>query len=218
MIQQATMQFLRDLAEHNDKPWFDANRPAYEAARAGFKELVSRLLERLAPLEPGLEGQKAADCIFRLHRDVRFSKNKQPYKTHFGAYFARGGRKSPYAGYYLHLEPGASFAGGGMWAPESPALRAVRQEIDYNPDEFRAIVEDKGFVKLFGSLEGERLKTAPQGFDTTHPLIDYLKLKSFTVGHPISDEAVTGKALEDTIVKVFSSITPLVLFLNRALD
>src|ERR1700744_4403630 len=129
MIQATTITFLQKLSKNNNKPWFDANREAYAVAKEDFEILVGEILNGLSAAEPLFKEQKAKDCIFRIFRDVRFSKDKTPYKAHFGAFFSRGGRKYPGAGYYLHLEAGCkSFDGGGLWVPEAPLLKAVRQE------------------------------------------------------------------------------------------
>lgn len=219
MLQATTMKFLSQLADNNNKPWFDEHRKTYEAAKADHEALTAELLQRLTVLEPALEGQKAKDCIFRIFRDVRFSKDKTPYKAHFGAFFSRGGRKFPGAGYYLHLEPGnKSFAGGGLWMPEAPLLKAVRQEIDYNFDEFRSIISGKNFKKQFGQIEGEKLKTLPQGYTADNPAIEFLKQKSFIASHQLTDKDVNSKGLVDKIVEVFTDMRPLIDFLNRGLD
>jgi uncharacterized protein (TIGR02453 family) len=219
MLQAATLKFLRELAENNNKPWFDEHRKAYEAARADHEQFTDSLMKKLVQLEPALEGQKAKDSIFRIFRDVRFSKDKTPYKAHFGAFFSRGGRKFPGAGYYLHIEPGnKSFAGGGLWMPEGPLLKAVRQEIDYNFAEFKGIVEQKAFKKLLGPVAGEKLKTLPQGYGADNPAIEYLKHKSFTAGHNLTDKDMSAKGLEEKIVEIFTAMRPFIDFLNRSLD
>jgi len=219
MLQAATLKFLAELAVNNNKPWFDEHRKAYEAAKADHERFTDSLIKKLALLEPALEGQKAKDAIFRIFRDVRFSKDKTPYKAHFGAFFSRGGRKFPGAGYYVHIEPGnKSFAGGGLWMPEGPLLKAVRQEIDYNFDEFKSIIENRSFRKLLGPVEGEKLKTLPQGYDAGNPAIEYLKHKSFTTSHKLTDKDISGKSFEEKIVEIFTAMKPFVDFLNRGLD
>src|SRR3954462_7481143 len=145
MLQPETIAFLGKLAKNNNKPWFDKHREDYAAAKEDHEEMVTSILAALSATEAVFKEQKAKDCIFRIFRDVRFSKDKTPYKAHFGAFFSIGGRKFPGAGYYLHTEPGKSFIGGGLWQPEAPLLKAVRQEIDYNYDDFRKIIENKTF-------------------------------------------------------------------------
>lgn len=218
MIQPATMQFLKQLAANNNKPWFDAHKDAYDAAKADFEATVAGILKGLAAAEPMFAEQKAKDCVFRIYRDVRFAKDKTPYKAHFGAFLSRGGKKYDGAGYYIHLEPGKSFAGGGMWAPAAPLLKAVRQEIDYNLDEFEGILQHKSFKKYFKGLEGEQLKTIPQGYSADNPAIDLLKRKSFVVDHRLTDEDVTNKSFISKSIQIFSAMKSLVDFLNRPLD
>src|SRR5690606_21378467 len=150
MLQSSTIKFLQQLEKNNNKTWFDEYRSNYADAKADFENLVTTLLEELCTLEPALGNQKAKDCVFRIFRDVRFSKDKTPYKSHFGAYFSKGGRKYEGAGYYIHIEPGGkSFAGGGLWMPEPSLLKKVRQEIDYNFKELQSILEEKAFKNYF---------------------------------------------------------------------
>lgn len=218
MLQPSTLQFLRDLGAHNTKEWFDAHREDYDVARKDFEAFTDKLRVALTPIVPGLEGQRAKDLTFRIFRDVRFSKDKRPYKDNFGAYFCRAGKKAPDAGYYLHLQPGKAFLAAGLWMPEGPLLKAVRKEIDYNLNEFRGIVEDKAYKKVFKELEGDRLKTPPQGFAADHPGIEYLKRKSFISSSPISDEIFTSKDAVKKCIAVLEKGRSLVDFLNRAVD
>jgi uncharacterized protein (TIGR02453 family) len=155
----------------------------------------------------------------RIFRDVRFSKDKTPYKTNFGAGFSKGGRKSPLGGYYLHIEPGGKcFAGGGMWQPEPAMLKAVRQEIDYNLDEFNDIIGGKKFKKLFPELQGDQLKKLPQGYTEDNPALEYLKMKSFIVSTNFGDEEMTQKNIVKNITGVFDTMKPFIDFLNRAVS
>lgn len=218
MLQPSTLCFLKELSSNNAKDWFDAHRTDYDAARTDFELFAEKLRAALLPIVPQLEGQRAKDLIFRVFRDVRFSKDKRPYKDHFGAYFCRAGRKASDAGYYLHIQPGNSFLAVGLWMPESPLLKAVRQEIDYNLDEFRAIVENKAFRKVFPRLEGESLKTPPQGYSADHPGIDYLKRKSFIAAATVKDDVLTSKDAVKKCAAAFEKGQPLVEFLTRAMD
>jgi uncharacterized protein (TIGR02453 family) len=162
---------------------------------------------------------EAKDCVFRINRDIRFSNDKTPYKTNLGASISPGGKKSLSAGYYFHLQPGASFLAGGMWQPPAPQLSAVRQEIDYNTPEFKKIINNKDFKKYFGALSDEdKVKTAPKGYDKTHPEIEILKLKSFIVVHDLKDKEVLSKDFLQHATAVFKALHPLDLFLRRACD
>lgn len=219
MLQQTTLDFLKKLEKNNNKAWFDKNRDAYEAAKADFETFVEVIKSQLAKTEPALADQKAKDMIFRIFRDVRFSKDKTPYKAHFGAYFSRAGRKSPDAGYYLHIQPGnKNFVAGGLWMPEGPLLKATRQEIDYNLEEFNSILNKTAFKKLYKSLEGEKLKTLPQGYTADNPAIEYLKMKSFIVSTKLEDKDLLAKTAVSKINAAFNTMQPLVSFLNRAID
>ena len=220
MLQAATLTFLEKLSKNNNKPWFDKHRDEYMAAKEDFEVYVGKVLEGLSVKEPLFKEQKAKDCIFRIFRDVRFGKDKTPYKSHFGAFFSRGGRKFPGAGYYVHIDPagGKSFAGGGLWVPEPPLLKAVRQEIDYNFKEFKKIIEDKKFKKLFNEINGEQLKKLPQGYAEDNPAIDYLKMKSFTVSNSITNADITGKGFVKKTLDAFDTMRPFADFLNRSLD
>ena len=139
MLEPQTLKFLTQLKNNNNKPWFDAHRAQYEAARIDFSNFIQLVIDAVQKTDTTITGLMSKDCMFRINRDIRFSNDKTPYKAHFGASIKRGGRKSPFTGYYFHLEPGASFVGGGMWMPEAPALKNMRQEIDYNWDEFNTI-------------------------------------------------------------------------------
>lgn len=218
MLQPATLKFISSLSKNNNKPWFDEHRESYLSAKEDFEEFVGLLLKDMARLEPAFAEQRPKDCVYRIFRDVRFSKDKTPYKSHFGAFFNKGGKKAQNAGYYLHIEPGKCFAGGGLWMPEAPLLKAVRQEIDYNFDEFGKITGDKKFVKLFKTLHGEQLKTLPKGYAADNPAIEYLKMKSFIVDHQMDDKDITGKGFLKSCIDTFTTMKPLVDFLNRAID
>lgn len=219
MLQTATLSFLKKLGKNNNKPWFDEHRKEYEAAKKDFEQFITSLLEKMAALDPAFKEQKGKDTVFRIFRDVRFSKDKTPYKAHFGAYLSRGGRKSPDAGYYLHLEPGGkSFLAGGLWMPEGSLLKKVRQEVDYNYKEFQSILTSPSFKKLFTRIEGETLKTLPQGYAADNPAIAYLKLKSFIVTTQLKDEDFGTKTVQTNIMKIFTTMKPFVDFLNRAMD
>ena len=219
MLQPDTVRFIERLSENNNKPWFDAHRDEYVAAKADFERFVELLMGQLVEIEPALSEQKAKDSIFRIFRDVRFSKDKTPYKGHFGVYLSRGGRKYSGAGYYLHIEPGGkSCIGGGLWMPEPSLLKAVRQEIDYNFEEFENIINEKNFRKLFSNIEGERLKTLPQGYGAENRAIEYLKMKSFTAGQNLEDKELTSRGFRKKAVDVFTIMKPFVDFLNRPMD
>lgn len=218
MITTQTLQFLKQLKQNNSKEWMDANRKSYEAAKQNYEDFVTELIQEIEAFEPSFSELKAKQCIFRINRDIRFSENKAPYKSNFGAAFSKSGKKLPSAGYYFHLEPGSSFIGGGIWMPPSDMLKAVRQEIDYDLKAFLKIIEDKNFKKLYPNIDGEQLKTAPQGYTTDNPAIAYLRYKSFTVGHAVPDKEITGKNFVRETASSFKTMKPFIDFLNRAVE
>lgn len=221
MIQVATLRFLKELTKNNQKDWFDAHRNQYEAAKQNFRALVEYIILEHGKKDNSIAALTAKDCLFRINRDVRFSKNKAPYKTNFGASIQAGGKKSMLAGYYFHLEPGGkSFVGGGLYMPEANQLQKVRQEIDYNWPEFSRILQAKSFVKTYGGLEkweGMSLTREPKGYEKDNPAIEMLKLKSWVATAPLTDQQITQPDLPKIILQSFSVLQPLLVFLNRSL-
>lgn len=220
MLQPSTLRFLKDLHRNNNKPWFDANRKSYENAKEDVAEMVEGLIKAITVFEPGMSILKAKDCTFRINRDVRFSKDKHPYKNNMGAYFSSGGKKAEMAGYYLHVEPGKSFAGGGFYNPMPPSLARIRQEIDYNHDEWMKIINEKKFKGHFpnGLADIGSLVRPPKGYDENNPAISFLKMKGFIVTTPISDTELQDKQLIKKVTRIFESMQPMVTFLNRAIE
>jgi uncharacterized protein (TIGR02453 family) len=219
MLSLSTISFLRELKDNNNKEWFDLHRKDYEGAKSDYLKLVSQILEKLKTIDPALENLEAKKCVFRINRDVRFSKNKDPYKTNMGSFYSKGGKAVECAGYYFHLEPGSCFIGGGYWMPQGPDLKKIRSEIDYNLEEFTGILQEKTMKKYFGELSQEaRLSRPPQGYDADNPAVEYLKLKSFTVTSTLPDEQLNNPKLLSNIIDHFRAMKPLVQFLNRSLD
>lgn len=219
MLQPTTLAFLTNLKANNNKPWFDANRPAYETAKNDFITLVSQLIEGLSTLDPAIAETplQAKSCIFRINRDVRFGPNKTPYKSNFGAWFNKGGKKLASAGYYFNLEPGGSFVAGGLYMPDVTVLATIRQEIDYNLGDFEQLLTQPTFTKYFDGLSREEtLQRPPKGYDTANPAVEYLKLKSFTASRKLSDTALTKPGLAKQVLDTFGGLQPLVAYLNRA--
>jgi uncharacterized protein (TIGR02453 family) len=220
MLEPQTLTFLKGLKKNNNKPWFDDHRAQYEAARIDFQNFIQLVIDRLQQSDTTITGTVARECLFRINRDIRFSNDKTPYKSNFGASIKQGGRKSGLAGYYFHLEPGNSFVGGGLWMPEAPTLKGMRQEVDYNWEEFQAIIQNKSFKKVFGDIyKGDevRLSTVPKGYEKDNPAIEYLKLKSFIAETPISDEELTTATLHKKTVAAFEALQPLLKFINRTI-
>ena len=221
MVQQSTVQFLKNLKKNNKKEWFDANRSKYEAAKKDVEELSANIIKTLSRVDESIAHLQPKDCMFRINRDVRFSKYKSPYKTNMGVYFSKGGKKGISAGYYFHLEPGSSFVAGGMWMPMAPELKKIRQEIDYNWDEFCKIITSKKFKTTYRDLDRSpeyALSRSPKGYEDDNPAIEFLKLKSYIATAKISDSDLTSKNLVKNVVAHFELLKPLVDFLNRSVE
>jgi uncharacterized protein (TIGR02453 family) len=221
MLQPSTLKFLKDLAKNNNREWFEANRKKYEAARQDFIGLADEIIKGFCKKDKDFEQLEGKKCLFRINRDIRFSKDKSPYKTNFGASFERGGRISPWAGYYLHVQPGNnSFVAGGVWQPEADRMKKIRQEIDYSWEAFKKIITNKKFVTTFGDLEKTKetsLSREPKGYEKDNPAIDYIKLKSWVVSAPITDAEIMDKAGLKKILAGFETMQPMIEFLNQAL-
>ena len=214
---ETTLKFLKQLAKNNRKEWFDENRKTYETSKAEFEAIVKSVIDKSIVFDKLLVGLEAKKCLFRINKDVRFSKDKSPYKLNMGASINPGGKKSMIAGYYVHIEPGKSFLAGGTWQPMPDVLAAIRQEIDYNSKEFRKILAAKDFKTYFGALsEEDKLKTAPKGYEKTHPDLDLLQHKSFIVVHDITDAQVMDKNFPTYAAKVFKAMLPLNSFLRNS--
>lgn len=220
MLQASTLKFLTALQKNNNKPWFDKNRTTYETAKADFLSMVEKLIPAIADFDPTIAEQIARNCTFRINRDVRFSKDKKPYKNNMAAYFNKAGKKGNGAGYYLHIEPGKSFAAAGIWQPEPADLNKIRQEIDYNLDEWKKIISSPGFKKNFeqGLDLSNILARPPKGYSEDNPAIQYVKLKSFVIRHQVKDEEILSKGFVKSIGKTFQAAYPLITFLNTAID
>jgi uncharacterized protein (TIGR02453 family) len=222
MLHPKTIQFLTKLKKNNSREWFNEHRNEYDAAKENFIELVNQILSQAGQFDQDISVLTYKDCIFRINRDVRFSKNKDPYKNNMAAYFVKGGKKSWLAGYYFHFEPGGkSFIGGGLYGGEPNQIKKVRQEIDYDWEAFKGILQNKNFKKTFGDLsreEGMSLVREPKGYDKDNPAIDYIKLKNFIVSVPVTDEELTDQKLVKKIITAFTTMQPLLQFLNRAME
>jgi uncharacterized protein (TIGR02453 family) len=215
---KTVLPFLADLAENNNREWFNDNKSRYETAKTEVESFVADLLDRIGKWDETVRDLKPKDCTYRIYRDVRFGKDKSPYKTSMGALVGRGGRKSKWAINYVHIEPGKSFVAGGSYMPEPAALKAIRQEIDYNFTEFEGIITAKDFVKQYGGLETEwKGKLPPKGYAADNPAIEYLKNKSFIGSHKFTDKQIENPGFVTEAEKMLLSIKPLNDFINRAL-
>lgn len=212
---QPVLKFLRGLKTNNHREWFEAHRSEYEAARAEFEQYVLALISALARTE-SLGGVTPKDCIFRLNRDLRFTKDKTPYKPFMSAYIAPGGRKSRRMGYYVHIQPGNhSMFAGGLHEPEPSQILAWRRAIDRDARPFKRIVSQSGFRKYFGGVGGERLKSAPKGYEKDHPELDLLRLKSITVTRTLPDAKITSPRLIEETLATFKVMRPFLRYLEK---
>ncbi|RDC62804.1 DUF2461 domain-containing protein [Adhaeribacter pallidiroseus] len=216
-FQPDTLKFISDLKSNNDRHWFQENKVRYDQAREDFLQFVTEWMKGIGAFDASVSDQHAKDIVFRIYRDVRFSNDKRPYKDHFGAYLAPGGRKSVYPGYYFHLSPGnQSFMGGGLWMPPANHLKAVRQEIDYNFSVFASIVQNPDFTGCFGrELAGEKLKTNPKGYEATNPAINYLKHRSWVATHSLTDKQLVQPDLLSQCLTIAKTLLPLKDFLHH---
>jgi uncharacterized protein (TIGR02453 family) len=213
-----SLSFLRDLKKNNNKEWFHANREQYDEARAEFLGFIERVVSGIGLFDPDLGPVDPRNTLFRINRDIRFTKDKSPYKTNFGSFIIKGGKKTGNAAYYFHLDPEGSFLGGGVYHPEAQILKKVRQEIYENPEEFREIISDKAFRGYFGAMYDDRLKTDPKGFPKDFQHMDLLRYKSYIVSRALDEKTVLGDNLVGETLKAFRLMHPLIRFINYALE
>ncbi|TLU87360.1 MAG: DUF2461 domain-containing protein [Chlorobium sp.] len=221
MITNATLSFLRHLKANNDRSWFGEHKSEYQQAYSDMLETVVHLLVALSEFDNDIASSPLdpKSCIMRINRDIRFSKEKSPYKTNFFAFINKGGRKSPWGGYYLHLEPGGSFAGGGIYMPEPAVLEQTRRAIDAHFDEWQGILAEKVFTSQFpdGVLPSGKLVRPPKGYESDNPAVEYLKFKGYYTQRFFSDDEVCDPEFTTQLANTFRAVSPVVHFLNRAL-
>ncbi len=218
MLTQETITFLKRLDRNNNREWLQSHKPDFERAKEDFAKFVSDLIGRISMFDPKIGGLLPESCTFRIYRDVRFSKNKKPYKTNFGAYLSPGGRKSAAPGYYIHLQPGQSFLAAGKYNPEPGELLQIRRAITKRTDDFLKIPGARNFKKCFGEIHGQKLKTAPKGFPKDHEAIEYLKLKNFLAFLELPDDKfILTREFPTFVASAFKETKPLVDFLRTAL-
>ena len=214
-----TLTFLSQLAKNNNKDWFDLNREEYQKVKKNVIQTVENIIEELAKFDPEISNQNASACLFRINKDIRFSKDKSPYKLNFGASISPGGRKSTIPGYYLQIQPKASFLAVGTYQPLPDQLYSIRQEIDYNFDEFKKIVSEKIFKKNFGKLfEEDALKNAPKGFDKDSPSLEFIRNRHFIAVHSFSDKDLLSKDFIKRSTEIFKSGIVFNKFLRRSME
>lgn len=212
------LKFLTELKENNHKVWFDDNRKRYDELRKAWIEFVKESIAAIGVIDASVLHLEPKDCIFRINKDIRFSKDKSPYKTNFGMSLNPNGKKAEFMGYYLHVEPNNCFFAGGSYMPQPTTLAAIRQEIDYNLSDFEAILNNKTFNKLFGKLDGEQLTRPPKGYDVQNPALEYLKYKSFIGTRKFTDAEITAKSFNKEMLQSAATVKPLIDFIKVAVQ
>jgi len=220
MLTKDSLQFLEDLKNNNNRDWFLENKKRYEVFKKDYQQLVAALLDAMKPLDPSLEMLEVKNCTFRINRDIRFSKDKTPYKSHLGIWISSGTKLQSKSGYYIHLEKGGSFIAGGLYAPLADDLKKVRKELAYFHEDLDEILNEKDFKKVYGGLDRNEkylLKNPPRGYEKEHPAIELLKLKSFEASSAFDILEVTRKDFVSKMSKKLILLKPLNDFINRAL-
>jgi uncharacterized protein (TIGR02453 family) len=219
MISDNCLNFLKKLKKNNNTEWFHANKNLYLQAKEDFESFVNIVIHEIGHFDKSISHLDVKDCIFRINRDIRFTNDKSPYKTNFGAYFAAGGKKSIFAGYYIHIDPDEYFLSGGLYMPESNVLKAVRKEIYENTEEFKKIIKSASFKKQFGGLwEEGKLKSAPRDFPKDFPDIDLLKYKHYIVSKEQTEKSIQSPKFINEIRTVFQALFPFNSFMNKAIE
>lgn len=212
------VQFLQELSENNNREWFQKNKKRYDESRGKELFITDVLINEIRKFDSDVPLLEPKDCLFRIFRDVRFSNDKSPYKTNFGSFIAKGGRKSIYAGYYFHIEPDGSFVGGGVYMPEAEPLKAIREAIAENGDEFSGLINNPEFKKVFPEMMDDKLKTAPKGYSPDNEFIDLLRYKSFAFSSRITREEILSENYIEQLIRSFKILHPVNRFLNDALE
>lgn len=219
MLTTATLEFLNDLKANNNRDWFLENKKRYEIFKKDYQQLVSDFLDVMKPLDPTLEMLEVKNCTFRINRDIRFSKDKSPYKAHLGIWMSSGAKGQNRSGYYVHIENGGCFIAGGFYSPESEDLKKIRKEINFFYDDLEKIISEKKFKKEYKNLDitdTNSLKNPPRGYDNENPAIEFLKLKSFTVSQKFDIQELLQKDFVSKMSQKLIVLKPLNDFLNRA--
>lgn len=214
---EKVLEFLTDLSANNNREWFHTNKKRYDESREKVLFLTEVVINEIRKFDSDIPLLAPKDCVFRIFRDVRFSKDKRPYKTNFGAFIAKGGRKSMNPGYYFHIEPSGSFVGGGVYMPPAEPLRAIRNYISENGAEFLEIINDNKFKKVYPEMYDDKLKTAPKGFPKDHEFIELLRYKSFVFSKGIDNSEISSDKLVKKLVDSFKQLHPVNTYLNDAL-
>ena len=215
-IKKSTLDFLSLIKLNNDRDWLVKNKLIYNDARENFESFIQDVINQIIEFEPVMKGLEVKSCVYRFNRDIRFSNDKSLYKTHFGAFIVKGGKKNAdkYSGYYIHIEPGKSMIAGGAYMPPPPWLSAIREKIDEKPESLLKLINNKDFIKYFGEITGDKLKKAPKGYPSDHPYIELLKFKSYLVVNEVSDKNILSDSFFDHVISVSRAMKPFNDFLN----
>ena len=218
MDAEGILKFLNALAKNNNREWFEKNKTRYVTAKEEFEKFITELLPELIKFDSSLKGLEPKKLIFRIYRDIRFSKDKTPYKNNFGASFSATGKGMGTPGFYFQIQPGnESFIAAGLFMPGTEYLAKVRQEIDYNGERLGKILKDPKFKKYFSKFwDEDKLKTMPKGYPKDHPHIEWLKLKSFIVVRTLTDKQILDKKLMKNLADTMRAAKPLNDFLKEA--
>ena len=215
---KALFDFLKDLSANNNRQWFTENKDRYELVKKKHLAFIQEVIQHLSVYDPELIGLEAKETVYRIYRDVRFSPDKSPYKTHIGAYLCKGGRKSPRAGYYIHLEPGNSLFAGGIWCPEPQVLKLLRAEVYNHTDEFLSLIQAPAFTKIYALSDEDKLKKVPAPSPKDAPNAEWVKYKSYTAMGKLPDAYFSQSDIVRKTVQDLSLFQPLNHFLNQVLD
>ena len=212
------LDFLKDLEANNSRDWFEQNKDRYDSTRKKFLSTTEQLIHDIRQFDNEIPVLNPKDCVFRIFRDVRFSKDKLPYKSNYGCFIARGGKKSGFAGYYLHVQPGECFLSGGIYMPVPEYLQAIRQEIYYHPKNYIDLIENKQFKSTYTLEYFDKLKTAPKGYPKDWEHVELLKNRNYAFGHHIEDAELNSSDFMEKAIELFKIIYPLNKYLNKAVD
>lgn len=213
------LEFLKELAVNNNRDWFNANKSTYLEVKEKVESLTSSLITSLTEIEPQAALLSPADCLYRIYRDTRFSTDKTPYKTHIGIYInPRGGKKSEFCGYYVHIEPGQCLVAGGAWFPEMPLLKEYRREIYNNIEEYLEIINKPEFAARFQPYMQDPLRTVPKGYPKDWPYNDLIKPRSMVVASLMTDRQFTSPGLVNKLMDLFRILKPYNDFFNFTLE
>lgn len=215
IIPHSSLDFLLQLKENNNKPWFEANKPAYLTELNHIETFAGALLQELSKTDV-LENASGKKSVYRIYRDIRFSKDKTPFKTFWGGSYTRA-TKERRGGYYFHIEKGNTFVAGGFWGPNAADLKRIRSEFAHDPQTFQKILQSKSFTKTFGTLQGEQLKTSPKGFDVNHEAIDLLRYKQFLVIKRFTDAEVLSPHFLELALDAFKNMRPFFDYMSEVL-